>query len=306
MKAKYFPHSFVLEAHIGSNSSFAWRNIMSAQDLVKVGFKRRIGSASSVRVCRDPWIPKSHSFQPLIRPRQLDSSTTVASLIDIDQGIGIVRSSKNVSAPKIVSSSLLFLLSEAIIKICFFSTILQQGFREANARGHRQSCPPVLNRWRHPLVDSIKINFDGATFKSSGEIGIGVVARYFYGACLDWISHRIFCPAAPLIAEVLAAREAISFALKSNWGKVILEGDCADLFHLLNCSAADFSFSGPLVNDIHFLCSSLDCVFSLVRRTENSVDHCLQETQALVRKALCYYRTLLTLHLLPILLLNEC
>ncbi|KAL0291357.1 UNVERIFIED_CONTAM: hypothetical protein Sangu_2463600 [Sesamum angustifolium] len=86
MRAKYFSHSSFLEAHIESNSSFAWCSILSAQDLVKVGFKRRIGSGSSLRVCRDPWIPKPHSFQPLIRPRQLDSSTTVASLIDIGQG----------------------------------------------------------------------------------------------------------------------------------------------------------------------------------------------------------------------------
>ncbi|KAL0307081.1 UNVERIFIED_CONTAM: hypothetical protein Sradi_6125400 [Sesamum radiatum] len=98
-----------------------------------------------------------------------------------------------------------------------FSTSYLQAFSKPNSRGHHQLRPPARNRWQHPPADS--------TFNSLGATGIGVVARDSSSACLAWISHRIYRPVAPLIAEAIAAREAISFAIKSGCGKVILEGE---------------------------------------------------------------------------------
>ncbi|KAK4397898.1 hypothetical protein Sango_1265300 [Sesamum angolense] len=79
--------------------------------------------------------------------------------------------------------------------------------------GHHQLRPPARNRWQHPPADS--------TFNSLDETGIGVVARDSSSACLAWISRRIYRPVAPLIAEAIAAREAISFAIKSGRGHLM-------------------------------------------------------------------------------------
>ncbi|KAK4397544.1 hypothetical protein Sango_1591000 [Sesamum angolense] len=64
-------------------------------------------------------------------------------------------------------------------------------------------------------IYSVKINFDGSTFKSSGNPGIGLVARDSFRAYLACISHRLAQPAAPIIVEAFAAWEGILLALKS-------------------------------------------------------------------------------------------
>lgn len=48
MKAKYFPHTDFLNAQVGSNASFVWRSIMSAQNAIKRGSRRKIGDGMSM------------------------------------------------------------------------------------------------------------------------------------------------------------------------------------------------------------------------------------------------------------------
>lgn len=43
-KAKYFPMGSFLDAPLGNNPSFIWRDIRASQVLIKSGFKWRIGN----------------------------------------------------------------------------------------------------------------------------------------------------------------------------------------------------------------------------------------------------------------------
>ncbi|KAL0298976.1 UNVERIFIED_CONTAM: putative mitochondrial protein [Sesamum radiatum] len=79
-------------------------------------------------------------------------------------------------------------------------------------------------RWSPPDTNWVKINFDGAIFQSTMELGIGVVARDALGNCVGWISARQKRLAEPELAEAFAAREAISFAHSFHWQKIILKG----------------------------------------------------------------------------------
>ncbi|XP_062088916.1 uncharacterized protein LOC133795483 [Humulus lupulus] len=56
-KAKYFPNCSFLEAGLGRNPSFVWRSIVAAQDLVRQGARKRIGSGCQVSIKHDPWLP---------------------------------------------------------------------------------------------------------------------------------------------------------------------------------------------------------------------------------------------------------
>ncbi|CAN1163492.1 Putative ribonuclease H protein At1g65750 [Linum perenne] len=55
-KAKYYSKRDFLSAAKGANPSLVWQSIWQAQDIIKRGYRWRIGDGSSVRVWQDPWL----------------------------------------------------------------------------------------------------------------------------------------------------------------------------------------------------------------------------------------------------------
>ncbi|KAK4382091.1 putative mitochondrial protein [Sesamum angolense] len=128
-----------------------------------------------------------------------------------------------------------------------------------------------VHKWTHPPPDSIKVNFDGGVLDGGCALGIGILARNASGHCLAWLSLRLDRGGNAEMAEALAAREAIHFALRHRWPRVIFEGDNSTLMNKISSVQADFSVISPLVADIRFLSSRIDHVsFSFVRRLGNS------------------------------------
>ncbi|KAK4387243.1 putative mitochondrial protein [Sesamum angolense] len=135
-----------------------------------------------------------------------------------------------------------------------------------------------VHKWTHPPPDSIKVNFDGGVRDGGCALGIGILARNASGHCLAWLSLRLDRSGNAEMAEALAAREAIHFALRHRWPRVIFEGDNSTLMNKISSVQADFSVISPLVADIRFLSSRIDHVsFSFVRRLGNSAADLLAE-----------------------------
>ncbi|KAL0285580.1 UNVERIFIED_CONTAM: hypothetical protein Scaly_2814500 [Sesamum calycinum] len=99
-----------------------------------------------------------------------------------------------------------------------------------------RTSPPV--RWSPPGLGEVKLNFDGAIFASSVEVGIGIIARDSAGACVGWKSVRKQGLFEPEMVEALAAREAILLAcrvwLELSLKEIVLTSikSCL-LFHLI-------------------------------------------------------------------------
>ncbi|KAK4426685.1 hypothetical protein Salat_1437200 [Sesamum alatum] len=149
-------------------------------------------------------------------------------------------------------------------------------FRQVHMSVARTSVGVAPARWSPPNDTVIKLNYDGAIFAESGEIGVGVVARDCTGACVGWTTMKQAKQATPELVEALAARAAISFALSSGWRKITLEGDCSNLYYKLSSPLADCSVVGTVVRDIKQLGLSFSsCTFSLVRRAGNTIAHLL-------------------------------
>ncbi|KAL0315338.1 UNVERIFIED_CONTAM: hypothetical protein Sradi_5412000 [Sesamum radiatum] len=130
--------------------------------------------------------------------------------------------------------------------------------------------------WSPPKLGEVKLNFDGALFASSSEVGLGVIARDSAGACIWWKSVCKQGMYEPEMVEAFAAREAILLALRFGWRRIIIEGDSANLLLKLSAPSPDCSVLGPIVRDIKLLASGFDqCLFSLVRRSGNKIAHCL-------------------------------
>ncbi|XP_062170478.1 uncharacterized protein LOC133876208 [Alnus glutinosa] len=82
LKAKYFPKSTFLEATLGSRSSYAWRSILSAKDLLQEGLVWRIRDGTHVKIWGDKWIPTATTYA-IQSPRSVfDETATVSELID--------------------------------------------------------------------------------------------------------------------------------------------------------------------------------------------------------------------------------
>lgn len=57
MKARYFPNSDFLQVKLGENPSYMWRNILAAQEVVRQGCWKRIGTGTDTTVWKIPWLP---------------------------------------------------------------------------------------------------------------------------------------------------------------------------------------------------------------------------------------------------------
>lgn len=63
-KAKYFPHTDVLDATPKSNASYTLKSICAASSLMRAGIRWRVGSGDNIDVWKDNWIPRDFQFKP--------------------------------------------------------------------------------------------------------------------------------------------------------------------------------------------------------------------------------------------------
>ncbi|KAK4392766.1 putative mitochondrial protein [Sesamum angolense] len=80
LKAKYFPHTHLFDAHLGTRPSFTWRSIFMALPLLRSGCRWRIGTGQMVSVWKDPRLSRAPSFC-VITPPPLGAQLKVCDLI---------------------------------------------------------------------------------------------------------------------------------------------------------------------------------------------------------------------------------
>ncbi|KAA3484080.1 reverse transcriptase [Gossypium australe] len=83
LKARYYPHSNILAAKIGSYPSFTWRSICSAREFIENGLLWRVGNGSGINIWNDPWLPGRKNNRVSIQ-RILPNWTTVNQLINCE------------------------------------------------------------------------------------------------------------------------------------------------------------------------------------------------------------------------------
>ncbi|KAL4603074.1 hypothetical protein ACB092_10G099600 [Castanea dentata] len=72
LKARYFPNTDFLHAELGTKPSYAWRSILSAQPVLKAGYRWQL--------------PRPSTFRVLLPPTILPEDTKVSFLIDSNSG----------------------------------------------------------------------------------------------------------------------------------------------------------------------------------------------------------------------------
>lgn len=81
-KSRYYPNGTFLTTKEGYQPSYAWKNILSARDLVEKGGNWKIGNGRQVRIWGDKWLPDLQSIvhNNVVLPLPLDA--LVSDLID--------------------------------------------------------------------------------------------------------------------------------------------------------------------------------------------------------------------------------
>ena len=82
LRDKYFPNSSFLEARQQKKSSWGWKCIILGRQILHRGVRWRVGNGEKVTVA-EPWVPKPHSFKPVLR--NLDPNTQVCELMTKDR-----------------------------------------------------------------------------------------------------------------------------------------------------------------------------------------------------------------------------
>lgn len=80
---------------------------------------------------------------------------------------------------------------------------------------HSNSCSRTnMVKWSPSAYDDFKTNFDGALFKDTNEISIGVEVRNCDGEVMAALSRKSPLLVSMVLLEMLATRSAIQFILE--------------------------------------------------------------------------------------------
>ena len=83
-KAKFFPSCSIMEANSSSKGSFAWKSIIQASRVVKMGSVWRVGDGRSIKIRGDKWLPHPHGICVVSPISSLSPDSMVSALIEDD------------------------------------------------------------------------------------------------------------------------------------------------------------------------------------------------------------------------------
>ncbi|XP_023886377.1 uncharacterized protein LOC111998512 [Quercus suber] len=125
---------------------------------------------------------------------------------------------------------------------------------------------PNKVKWRPPISDFYKANYDGALLEELGEAGLGFVIRNEKGEVMGSLAEKINKPDSVEVLEALATRRAVLFAVELGLQRVVFEGDSETVFKALSGATSDRSCIGNIIKDCKSTSgdaiSSMACTFS--------------------------------------------
>ncbi|XP_019198078.1 PREDICTED: uncharacterized protein LOC109191859 [Ipomoea nil] len=133
------------------------------------------------------------------------------------------------------------------------------------------SARPLVD-WTPPLRGTLKCNTDAAV--SGDGAGFASVIRDHEGHFVAAMSGRLMGEGDPFMAEVLGAKEALTWLKSQSQNNFILESDCLNFCNAFNSCLSDFSYVGLVVKQCQSIARDIGNVtVSHVKRSANRVAH---------------------------------
>ncbi|XP_031127606.1 uncharacterized protein LOC116029699 [Ipomoea triloba] len=133
---------------------------------------------------------------------------------------------------------------------------------------------PSPYNWSPPTENLIKCNVDAAV--NDNGASYGVVIQDHNGKYVDACDGRLGLVRDPLLAETMAAKEALSWLKASGYSNLIFETDCLTFCNSFHSNSSDLSYVGVLVKQCCDIARDIENVYvHHVRRSANHVAHVL-------------------------------
>ena len=81
-KARYYPHGDILNSKLGCSSSYAWRSIFQALEVIRKGTRWRVGNGRRIHIWEDKWLPTPSTYKVITLPKPINDFPMVLALID--------------------------------------------------------------------------------------------------------------------------------------------------------------------------------------------------------------------------------
>ena len=131
-------------------------------------------------------------------------------------------------------------------------------------------------RWVPPPQAVYKLNYDAAVFEDSASSGFGAVIRNSTGEVMAAMTVKGPTVRGSEVAELLACRKALEFAIDAGFSVLIVEGDSVSVTRWIASGSDIQSTMGNVVGDIRHLLGSLEWAsVSCTKRNGNRVAHVL-------------------------------
>ena len=122
----------------------------------------------------------------------------------------------------------------------------------------------------------VMVNSDAAIFSSSNSMGFGAVIHDHNGSCLAACGEHVEGVTSPELAEALALRHAISFAVEEGFVHMVVASDCLSVIQRVLSPEVDRSALGAVTEDVKRQARSIStCSFIHVYRGANVSAHAL-------------------------------
>jgi ribonuclease HI len=109
---------------------------------------------------------------------------------------------------------------------------------------------------------------------TTGVIGVGIIVKDWRGSFIAAESKHLLLRVELVVAETLAALQALIFYTKQGYQNALLEGDALQVVNMINSDKPCNSGYGHLVEDIREVSRSLGKTrIQHVRRTANKAAH---------------------------------
>lgn len=159
----------------------------------------------------------------------------------------------------------------------YVDLILQHTFKIRTSI--RCESSPSARQWTPPPEGLLMLNVDAAVRSDSERMGAGAVIRDHQGRYLAACRQVFDRVTSPELAEAIAVRHALSFALQAGFDGLVLASDCQTLISKINTPLPDRSHIASVVQEIKLKARLFGSIsFIHVYRSCNVVAHVLAQS----------------------------